>query len=76
MVHDDQNQISEVFRDQIFLQSENQNDNAVNQFAEKYVMKTFFPCYELKWRILSQTSTEQSGKNIFFDFSYWASSTP
>ena len=48
MVHDDQNQISEVFRDQIFLQSENQNDNAVNQFAGKYVMKTFFPCYELK----------------------------
>ena len=31
---------------------------------------------QIKWRILSQTSTEGSGKNDFFNFSYWASSTP
>ena len=30
----------------------------------------------IKWRILSQTSTEESDKNKKKDFSYWAASTP
>ena len=32
--------------------------------------------YEFKWRILSRTSLEESGKNEKKNFSYWASSTP
>ena len=45
-----------------------------SKLSTVYVVKS--PVFSLKWRILSRTSTEQSGKNERKKNIYWASSTP
>ena len=53
--------------------------NKLEKVFELYVLVGILgisKLYSVKWRILSRTSTEQSGKNGKKNFTYWASSSP